>query len=66
MKNWKSTAAFFLFVFLYAYTICDKRTADIVDITAYTALIMAIVMSIRSDFGKEQISKLIDKLSIKR
>lgn len=61
-KTWKSTVAFFLFLVIYAYTVYMDRSAEVIDITGYIALISMAFMMLRD----RRLGELINKvLSIK-
>lgn len=57
-KTWKSTLAFFLFLVIYAYTVYDNRSAEVIDITGYIALISMAFMMLRD----KRLGDLIDRL----
>ena len=57
-KTWKSTVAFFLFLFIYAYTVYDNRSAEIIDITGYISLISMAFMMLRD----KKLGDLIDRM----
>ncbi len=57
-KTWKSTVAFFLFLFIYAFTVYDDRTAEVIDITGYIALISMAFMMLRD----KKLGELIDRI----
>lgn len=57
-KTWKSTVAFFLFLFIYAYTVYDNRSAEIIDITGYISLISMAFMMLRD----KRLGDLIDRM----
>ncbi|MCF6330302.1 MAG: hypothetical protein L3I99_01985 [Sulfurimonas sp.] len=58
-KNWKSFVAFFLFLFVYIYSVVNNSDSDFVWNTGLIALIAFLAMMSRSDVG----AKLIDSLS---
>lgn len=59
MKNWKSFVAFWLFLFLYAWTIFFKYEENIVETTGFIALYAMAFMMLRS----EALGKVIDGLT---
>lgn len=57
-KTWKSTVAFFLFLVIYAYTVYDNRSSEVIDITGYIALISMAFMMLRD----KRLGDLIDRV----
>jgi len=57
-KTWKSTVAFFLFLIIYAYTVYDNRSSEVIDITGYIALISMAFMMLRD----KRLGDLIDRI----
>ena len=69
MKNWKSTLAFFIFVGVYIYVTVFRKvecSSVIVSTAGYIALYSSIFMMFRSEFTKEVVSKIIDKMEFKK
>lgn len=63
-KNWKSTTAFFLFVYLYAHSIFTNSDPMVVSTTGYIALYSSLFMMFRSNFTTEMVSKIVDKMTL--
>lgn len=58
-KTWKSTVAFFLFLVIYAYSVYDNRTAEVIDITGYIALFSMAFMMLRDKRLGELLNNII-------
>jgi len=65
-KNWKSSLAFLVFVGVYVYTIKNGSDYRVVDTAGYIALYSSLFMMFRSDFTKEMVAKIVDKITFKR
>ena len=61
-KNWKSTVAFFVFVFAYVFTIYNTMGASVIEISGYIALWSSLFMMLRNDLTPTLIEKLIDAI----
>ena len=61
-KNWKSTVAFFIFVFAYAYTVYMAMSAQVLEVAGYIALWSSLFMMLRNDLTPTLIEKLIDAI----
>ena len=65
-KNWKSTLAFFVFVFAYVFTIYKAMGASVIEVSGYIALWSSVFMMLRNDLTPTLIEKLIDAISNKK
>lgn len=64
-KNWKSTLAFFIFVFAYVYTIWQSMDASVIEVSGYIALWSSLFMMLRNELTPMLIEKLIEAISKK-
>ena len=63
MKNWKSTTAFFIFVFAYVYTVYKAMSASVIEVSGYIALWSSLFMMLRNELTPVILEKLIDAIS---
>lgn len=66
MKNWKSTLAFFVFVFAYVYTVLQSMNASVIEVSGYIALWSSLFMMLRNELTPALITKLIEAISNKK
>jgi hypothetical protein len=59
VKNWKSFLAFFLFIFLYGYSVYTDKSDNIVSVTGFIALYAMAFMMLRS----EALTKVVESLT---
>jgi len=65
MKNWKSLISWAMFAVSYNFAVYTSKPEPIVYTTGLFAVIMSFAMMFRSDFTKDMISKLLDRISLK-
>lgn len=59
MKNWKSFLAFFLFMFLYGFSVLKGMEVGVVETTGFIALYAMAFMMLRS----EALAKVVESLT---
>ena len=59
VTNWKSFVAFFLFIFLYGYSVYTTKSDNVVSTTGFIALYAMAFMMLRS----EALAKVVNSLT---
>ncbi len=60
MKNWKSLLAFFIFVFLYGWSVLTKMEIGVIEVTGFIALYSMAFMMLRSDVLAQVVESLTE------